>query len=138
MSKIEIHGISISTYTRNALLTAAALHLPVELVNTSIFTGDNKTPEFLATQPFGQIPVLVDSDGTTLYESRAIARYLATKYGKNNPDLFPITNIKVTKLLNKINQSNTVSSSNGSPSKAQTLSLTWGSSSLNAGSSQPL
>lgn len=45
-------------------------------------------------QPFGQIPVLVDSCGTTLYESRAICRYLALKYNKNNPSLFPIHDAK--------------------------------------------
>ncbi|KAG8702853.1 hypothetical protein FRC11_011159 [Ceratobasidium sp. 423] len=35
-------------------------------------------------QPFGSIPVLIDEDRTRIYESRAIARYLVVKYGKDS------------------------------------------------------
>ncbi|KAH7323414.1 glutathione S-transferase [Rhizoctonia solani] len=34
--------------------------------------------------PFAVIPVLVDEDGTQIYESRAICRYLVAKYGKGS------------------------------------------------------
>lgn len=42
--------------------------------------GQHKSPEYLKMQPFGKIPVLED-DGLLIYESRAIAKYLASKYG---------------------------------------------------------
>jgi len=41
--------------------------------------AEHKEADFLKKQPFGQVPVL-DDDGFILYESRAICRYLATKY----------------------------------------------------------
>jgi GST-like protein len=48
--------------------------------------GEQKSPEFLARNPFGQIPVLVDSDGpVTVQQSVAIMLYLAEKFGKFIP-----------------------------------------------------
>ncbi|CAE6533889.1 unnamed protein product, partial [Rhizoctonia solani] len=50
-----------------------------------LFKGEQKKPEYIANmQPFGTVPVLIDEDGTRIYESRAIARYLAAKYGKGS------------------------------------------------------
>lgn len=43
--------------------------------------GQHKQPEFLARQPFGQIPVLVDGD-IEVFESRAIVHYLLNTYDK--------------------------------------------------------
>lgn len=37
---------------------------------------DNKTPEFLQKNPFGQVPVLCTENGA-VFESNAIARYVA-------------------------------------------------------------
>ena len=37
----------------------------------------NKTPEFLAKNPFGKVPVLETPTGESIFESNAIARYLA-------------------------------------------------------------
>ncbi len=45
--------------------------------------GGNDTPEFLAMNPMGLVPVLRDGDGPALWESGAILRYLASRYGKD-------------------------------------------------------
>ena len=44
--------------------------------------GGLDTPEFLAMNPHGRIPVINDQ-GTIVWESHAILRYLAACYGKN-------------------------------------------------------
>ncbi|MGH6932173.1 MAG: glutathione S-transferase family protein [Dongiaceae bacterium] len=43
--------------------------------------GGNDTPEFLAMNPNGTVPVLRDGDGEPLWETGAILRYLASRYG---------------------------------------------------------
>jgi glutathione S-transferase len=53
--------------------------IPCEFVLLSFSAGDHKTPEFLAMNPHGKVPVLVDGD-TTLYESQAILEYIEDKY----------------------------------------------------------
>ena len=58
---------------------------PIDLMK-----GGNKTPEFLALNPMGQIPVLVDSEGpggkkVTMAQSSAIMMYCAEKAGKLIP-----------------------------------------------------
>jgi glutathione S-transferase len=39
------------------------------------------TPEFLAMNPHGRVPV-IDDDGVIVWESQTILRYLAAKYGR--------------------------------------------------------
>ena len=42
--------------------------------------GGNRTPEFLAMNPNGLVPVLKDRDSEPIWESGAILRYLAARY----------------------------------------------------------
>ncbi|KAG0625845.1 hypothetical protein M758_2G083900 [Ceratodon purpureus] len=51
----------------------------LELVKVSLFTNDNLKPAYTAKQPFGLIPYFEDND-IAIFESRAIARYIAEKY----------------------------------------------------------
>jgi glutathione S-transferase len=43
--------------------------------------GGLDTPEFRAMNPLGRVPVL-DDNGTVMWESHAILRYLAARYGQ--------------------------------------------------------
>ncbi|KAG8054019.1 hypothetical protein GUJ93_ZPchr0001g32880 [Zizania palustris] len=75
----------------NVVRVAAALNekgLDFEIVPVDLTTGAHKQPEFLALNPFGQIPALQDGD-EVLYESRAISRYIANKYKEDGADLLP-------------------------------------------------
>lgn len=66
-----------------------------ELIPVDLFKGEQKDPQWIATkQPFGAVPVLVDEDGTQLFESRAIARYLVLKYGPTSGLIPPSTEPK--------------------------------------------
>ena len=51
-----------------------------------ISTGENKKPEYLAINPMGKVPALVDGD-FSIWESGAILWYLAAKYGQMPSDL---------------------------------------------------
>lgn len=59
-------------------LLLAMLQLPHELIVPS--GGAHKQPEFLALNPFGQVPVLVDGE-VVVRDSQAILVYLAARYG---------------------------------------------------------
>ena len=51
--------------------------VPLEVVQPFVMGVDNKTPEFLAKNPFGKVPVLETPEGACIFESNAIARFLA-------------------------------------------------------------
>ncbi len=53
------------------------LGIPYQWVDVDILKGDTGTPEFLAKNPNGKIPVLELEDGTCLWESNAILNFLA-------------------------------------------------------------
>jgi glutathione S-transferase len=53
------------------------LTIPFERVEMNIVRGETRTPEFLAKNPNGRIPLLELDDGSHLAESNAILCYLA-------------------------------------------------------------
>jgi glutathione S-transferase len=57
-------------------LALAQLGLPVTYTVLDLLKGETRTPEFLAKNPMGQIPVLELDDGTVLRESNAILYWL--------------------------------------------------------------
>ncbi len=69
-----------SNFSPNALrvrAVAAELGIPLDVVEVDLRKGENKTPAYLAINPNGKVPVLVDGD-FVLWESRAIDAYLAS------------------------------------------------------------
>lgn len=62
-------------YKVRLLLTL--LDMPFERVELDIFRGETRTPEFLARNPNGRIPLLEIAPGDYLAESNAILCYLA-------------------------------------------------------------
>ncbi|QXH37539.1 glutathione S-transferase family protein [Pseudomonas muyukensis] len=59
------------------------LGLPYRLVHVDIDRGEHRQADFLALNPAGRIPVLVDhSAGVVLFESAAILLYLAQRSGQ--------------------------------------------------------
>lgn len=53
--------------------------------------GGLRSPEYLALNPLGKMPLLVLPDGTALPESQVIESYLLDKYKGHGPDLLPET-----------------------------------------------
>lgn len=70
-----------------ASVTLEELGLPYEIKFVNIGQGEQKTAEFLALNPNGRIPVIVDRDAGefAVFESGAIMIYLAEKTGKLLP-----------------------------------------------------
>jgi len=69
------------TRSIRARWTLQELGIDFESERVNLLAGDHRRPEFLAINPAGKIPVLVDGD-VVLNESVAIALYLAEKYPK--------------------------------------------------------
>src|SRR5262245_9767827 len=67
-----------SPNVRRVRLTAAVLGLQLEEQMLDFAKGEQKKPEYLAINPNGAVPTLVDGD-FVLTESRAIMQYLASK-----------------------------------------------------------
>ena len=83
MAQPKLYGIPGSRALRS-IWAIEEVGIDYELVPTN-FMGDSKKPEYLAINPNGRIPALVDGD-VTLFESMAINLYLAKTYGG---DLYP-------------------------------------------------
>ncbi len=57
------------------------LGVPYEFVKLDLQAGEQRQPEYLAINPIGKVPAIVDGD-FQVWESGAILLYLAQKYGK--------------------------------------------------------
>ncbi|WP_248746961.1 glutathione S-transferase [Pseudomonas sp. MWU12-2037] len=78
---IKLYNFSRSGHAHRAELMLSLLGLPVELIHVDLPSGAHKTPEYLALNAFGQVPV-IDDQGLVLADSAAILVYLALKYGQ--------------------------------------------------------
>jgi glutathione S-transferase len=75
---MKLHGHPMSTCTRKVLTTLAEKGHQAEFVMVDLTQGQQKSPQYMAKHPFGVVPFFED-DGFSMYESRAIIRYLDAK-----------------------------------------------------------
>jgi glutathione S-transferase len=91
---IKIYGMAFSTCTARVLCTVFEKDVTdYEIVPVNVTAGEHKKPEYLAMQPFGQIPAMQDGP-LTMFESRAIARVIAQKYESQGTKLYGSTPIE--------------------------------------------
>ena len=76
---IKLFRHPLSGHAHRVELLLSLLKLPTELVFVDLAKGAHKQAEFLAINPFGQVPA-IDDNGTVLSDSNAILVYLAKKY----------------------------------------------------------
>ena len=77
-----------SPYAWRVWLALEHKAIPYERKVLSFAEGDLKKPEFLAINPRGKVPAIVDGD-VRLYESAAIVEYLDDAYPDYGKRLFP-------------------------------------------------
>jgi len=86
MAMIKVHGHPASAPTRRTLCCLNEKQVDYEFVIVELSAGAQKQPQYLALNPFGLVPTIQDED-LTLFESRAIIKYLANKYKGQGTDL---------------------------------------------------
>ncbi|HEY0465747.1 MAG TPA: glutathione S-transferase family protein [Polyangiaceae bacterium] len=75
---MKLYYNPLSPNVRRVRLTAAVLGIELEEKLLDFSKGEHKSPEYLALNPNGAVPTLVDGD-FVLTESRSIMQYLASK-----------------------------------------------------------
>jgi glutathione S-transferase len=60
--------------------------IPWEPIHVNLRADEHKTPEFLALNPYGKVPVLLE-DGAVIYESTVVNEYLEDRFPE--PRLMP-------------------------------------------------
>lgn len=76
---IKFYSMHLSGNAHRVELLLRALDLPYEKIEVNLRAREQKTPDFLAMNPFGQVPV-IDDNGTVIWDSIAIMTYLALTY----------------------------------------------------------
>ncbi|KAK8624445.1 hypothetical protein V6N13_065790 [Hibiscus sabdariffa] len=85
---VTVHGPPLSTAVSRVLACLIEKDVPFQLIPVNMAKGEHKSPDFLKIQPFGQVPAFQD-EATSLFESRAICRYICEKYPeKGNKGLY--------------------------------------------------
>jgi glutathione S-transferase len=74
---IKLYGTLESGNCYKVRLALHQLDIPFAWIEVDILNAESRTPEFLAKNPNGRVPVLELDDGTCLAESDAILWYLA-------------------------------------------------------------
>lgn len=74
---LTVHGFSVSGNCHKVRLALAQTGREAHWVEVDSSRGETRTPEFLAINPNGRVPVLQRGDGAALVESNAILHWLA-------------------------------------------------------------
>jgi glutathione S-transferase len=109
---LKLHTGGISSCGRRVAVILFEKQVPFQLIEPDFAAAEHKSPEWKANQPFGQMPY-IDDDGFILFESRAIARYIATKYASSGTDLLPDPND--LKAMALVDQGISIETSNFNP-----------------------
>jgi glutathione S-transferase len=74
-----LYGNPLSPNSRKAHVTALLARAPVEFRVVDLMGGGTRAPDYLAMNPNGKVPTLVDGD-FVLWESNAISQYIASRH----------------------------------------------------------
>jgi len=77
----RLYGHALSGNVHKVRLLLGWLDLPCSEIPVDLAAGEQRRADYLALNPLGKVPVVVDEDGTTIRDSQAILVYLAGRYG---------------------------------------------------------
>ncbi|QLI82524.1 glutathione S-transferase family protein [Chitinibacter fontanus] len=84
---IQLYEFALSGNCHKVRLMLSLLEIPYQSIAVNGVEREHKSAEFLAKNPLGQVPVLVDGD-VVLRDSQAILVYLARQYGAEQADFW--------------------------------------------------
>ena len=87
--QLTIWGRANSVNVQKVLWCLAELDLAYERIDAGMQFGKNNEAPYLAMNPNGRVPTLVDGD-YVLWESNSVMRYLCTAYGQGSGQGSPI------------------------------------------------
>lgn len=79
---LKLYATPLSANGRKVLAVSRHLGLNPEIHDIDVYRGEGRSPEYLAVNPSGKIPTLIDGE-FVLFESNAILLYLAEARGAN-------------------------------------------------------
>ena len=91
---LKVYGNLMSGNCYKVKLLLTQLEMPFEWIDIDILKGESRTPDFLAKNPNGRIPVLEIEPGRFLSESNAILYYLS-----EGTDLLPKDHLQRSQVL---------------------------------------
>lgn len=77
---LTLYSTTLSANGRKVLAVGRQLELDIDVRLVNVYRGEGRAPGYLAINPTGKIPTLVDGD-LTLVESNAILQYLCEAHG---------------------------------------------------------
>ena len=83
MSTIKLYRHPLSGHAHRAELFLSILGLDADIIDIDLMKGEQKQPDFLKKNFFGQVPVLEDG-AVTIADSNAILVYLASQYDQEH------------------------------------------------------
>lgn len=77
---IQLYEVALSGNCHKVRMLLSMLDIPYESVAVNLAEGAQHLPDYVALNPFGEVPTLVDDD-VAIRDSQAILVYLASSYG---------------------------------------------------------
>jgi glutathione S-transferase len=81
---MKLYNLSAGMNPRRVRIFLAEKGVSIPMHEVDVAKNENQTPEFLAINPMGKLPVLKLDDGTILTESVAICRYIESQHPEPN------------------------------------------------------
>ena len=82
--QLTIWGRANSVNVQKVLWCLRELDLGYDRIDAGMQFGKNNEAEYLAMNPNGRVPTLIDGD-FVLWESNSVMRYLCMAHGRNSP-----------------------------------------------------